>query len=500
MSPTFTNLFIARSWLANSNNYHLYDKALQAGKAIDQLTHKGDVILIAKKTGEELYAAFLGAILVSRIPLVIQRPSPKVHQSFFEKRMNDLKAQVDVSRCICETEDMEKYIPYFKCINELVADPNEECSVHYSKPDDLAFLQMSSGTTGKSKICEITHQKIVSHCQTYGEVIGMDKTKTVVSWLPLYHDMGLIAAFCLPLLHGAKFVAMDPFDWLMDPKSLIKLASEHKATHCWMPSFAFNYLTNKVNFDDIKDCKLDTMEKFISCSEPTFVDDLARFGEKFTPLGLKSSSLSVCYALAENVFAVSQSEGLEETEWKGARYASCGKVIPKVTVQILKDGKDVSGTDDGTVMIHSEFEPKTNFHADPNGYYNTGDIGFFKDGKLHIIGREKDMFASYGVNVYPEMVEHVIANIPGVLPGRVVCFGHFDKALGTNRVVALAETENVIDHKLRMELSSLIKEEFGLTAIVSLVNPGSLVKTSSGKFSRTGNKEIYAKNVTGIGK
>lgn len=493
MNSTFTETFISQASKGSSKNLSLYFAARDAGKAIAEQTKKGEIILLAKKSGQELYAAFIGAILVGRIPLVIQRPSPKVHQSFFEKRITDLKDQINATICFCEPQDVEKFQPHFTCLTEMVSlASHAEPPIYIPDENDIAFIQMSSGTTGRSKICEITHKQILSHCRAYGKVIGMDATKCVVSWLPLYHDMGLVAAFLLPIIHDAEFHIIDPFEWLMLPITLLRMAADCKATHCWMPSFSFNYLTNKVGIEALSKYRLDSLERVISCSEPTFCDDLTKFQNHFAAVGLKPTAVSVCYALAENVFAVSQSDGLEETDWKGAKYASCGKLIPDVSVKVVKNGEDVTGVDDGTVMLKSIYEPNTNTH-DAKGYYNTGDIGFLKDGNLYIIGREKDMFASYGVNVYPEMVEHLIANIEGVIPGRVVCFGVFDKVLGTNRIIALAETNTVGNNILRTELSTIIKEEFNLTAIVKLVEPGVLIKTSSGKFCRIKNKEQYAK-------
>lgn len=488
---TLTSVFISQSSNPSSKNSWLYTEAMTIGRAIAEQTKPGEVILLAKKSGVELYAAFMGAIIFGRTPLIIQRPSPKVHQSFFERRMSDLKSQVNANLCFCESQDNEKFSAFFQCLNSLVPKEEKKPEVHIPRLSDLAFIQLSSGTTGVSKICEITHGQIVKHCRAYGKVIGMNSSKSVVSWLPLYHDMGLIAAFLLPVVHGAEFHVIDPFDWLMNPKSLLELSSTHKGTHCWMPSFAFKYLANKVSIESVPEVQLSSMEQLISCSEPTFCDDLKKFGKKFQPIGFNPSSLQTCYALAENIFAVSQTKTLGETEWKGVKYANCGNVLPDVSVKIIRDGHDVTNTDDGEIWIKSPFMPRTNKCVD--GWYNTGDIGFFSNDCLHIIGRAKDMFVSYGVNIYPETIEHVIANVDGVVPGRVVCFGVFSKEQGTNKVVVCAETEDVTNNKLKMELSAIIKEEFGLAAIVILVTAGSLIKTSSGKFCRIKNKETYGK-------
>lgn len=489
---TFTSVFRNQTESNPHSPHHgLYLKALETGRAIVDQTKQGEIILLAKKSGEELYAAFIGAILFGRIPLVIQRPSPKVHQIFFEKRMKDLKSQVNASLCFCEEQDNEKFSPFFRCVNSLKRSKEDEYPIHIPSASDIAFIQMSSGTTGVSKICEVTHGQILAQCLTYGKTIDITNKSVVVSWLPLYHDMGLVAAFLLPIIYDAEFYIIDPFDWLMNPKSLLEMIQKYQGSHCWMPSFAFNYLTNKVSLESIPNVDLHCLKKLISCSEPTFCDDLRKFGAKFGSIGFKPSGLQVCYALAENVFAVSQTAQLEETEWKGATYASCGAVLPEVEVKIIRNNKDVTNVDDGEVWIKSPYMPRTNKCVD--GWYNTGDIGFFANRNLHIIGRAKDMFVSYGVNVYPEIIEHLIANIEEVIPGRTVCFGIFSKEQGTNKVVVCVETENVTNNKLKIELSSIIREEFGLTAIVILVPAGSLIKTSSGKFCRIKNKEAYGK-------
>lgn len=491
--PTFTHIFLEKASRESSKNHTLYLQALEAGSFISANTNIGDTILLAKKSGPELYATFIGAILVGRRPLVIQRPSPKVHAELFEKRMMDIKNQVNVTLCFCDAEDSDKFSQYFQCKN-LSPKTSERCKIIFPKKEDIAFIQMSSGTTGVSKICAVSHQKLIDHCLAYGKVINMDDTKCVASWLPLYHDMGLIAAFLLPIIHDAEIHIIDPFDWLMSPQTLLNMACEFKATHCWMPSFAFNYLVNKIPIESVSKLRLDSFERVISCSEPTFCDDLTKFIKKFSIIGLNPSAVSVCYALAENVFAVSQSDGVEETEWKGNKYASCGKVIDGVSVKIIKDGLDVTASDDGTVMIKSAYEPSTNIKANPDDYYNTGDRGFFKNGQLYIIGREKDMFASYGVNIYPETIEHAVANIDGIIPGRVVCFGVFFKDLGTNKVVICVES-SAPSNQLKMAVSTIIKDDFQIASIVDIVNPGELIKTSSGKFCRIKNKEVYEKKI-----
>ena len=472
------------------NNSLLYEKSLKVGSSIEKLTNKGDVVLLSKKSGMALFSEFIGCILYGRKPLVIQRPTVKVYESVFNSRMNDIKNKINPTLCICEPENVDKYVPFFKCISELVISDDIQ-PVLYPNPNDVAFLQLSSGTTGVSKVCEITHKQLLSHCDEYGKIIKLNKSKSIVSWLPLYHDMGLIAAFVLPLLYDCKINIIDPFDWLADPKQLLQLVNDFGGTHIWMPSFAFNYMAKNIKHEEVQHLNLSSLEQIISCSEPTFSSDLINFYNKFGDLGLNNKVLRSCYALAENIFAVSQSEDLCECTWKNHKYVSCGKVIPGVSVIIAKDGKDVTDTDDGTVMIKSSYEPHTNIKSDFYGYYNTGDIGFFVEDNLYIIGRENDCFVSYGTNVYPAIVEQEISKLEKVISGRVVCFGVLDEIVGTHKIYVCAETEDDSDDLLKLEISSIIKEQFQLSSIVILLKKNSLVKTSSGKLCRIENKKLY---------
>lgn len=470
------------------NNAHLYRDALWIGTSISLKTKIGDVVLLSKQSNDFLLSAFMGCILFGRKPLIIQRPSPKVHPEMFEKRMQELKSKVNVTLCFCETENLKDYEKYFSCADTLFC-INPSNDLHVPSPDDVAFLQMSSGTTGLSKICEVTHRILVNQCVEYGKVIGMDASKSVVSWLPLYHDMGLIAAFMLPLIHDAQIHIIDPFEWLLNPKSILEMVSKYKGTHLWMPNFAFKYLVNRVN--NLKNVDLSSLEKVISCSEPTFADDLSSFKEKFSAVGLSPSSVSNCYALAENVFAVSQSDTIKTKEKNGIHYTSCGQLVPGVSVSIVKNNQDVTGQMEGNVMIKSHYTPKTNVTSSFNGYYDTGDIGFIEQDELYIMGRSNDHFVSYGVNVYPEVIEHYLNDIEGIIPGRVVCFGVYMADQGTEKLYVCAESNASDIEGVKKEIALVIKENFDLSPTIKIVSSGELIKTSSGKLSRKENKRLY---------
>ena len=465
-----------------------YKKAKELAQCIAHGTNERDVVLIAYEDTEILTTVFLSCILANRIPLIIQTPSSKVSDEFFDERMQHIKDEANPVLCLADMKNTKRYGKFFtSCCYLSPLAPEYEIS--QPKPEDIAFYQMSSGTSGKSKLCKITHKQIIAHCEEYAKFINLDKSKSVVSWLPLYHDMGLVACFLLPLLIGAKFSVMGPFEWLGNPRKLLEEITERKATHIWMPSFAFNYM-GKQDFS-LEGIDLSSLEMAISCSEPTFIQDMIAFYKAFESTGLQPSTLSVCYALAENIFAVSQSTNLTEVEWKGEKYVSCGKTIPGVSVIILKDGEDVTGKDDGNILIKSNYEPQTNEKSDFYGYYNTGDIGFVINGELFVIGRQKDMFVSYGINIYPHIIEQEVSQLEDVISGRVVCFGKHNKEKGTSEIHIYAESEK-LDVEIIDNISTLVKHKFDLPSKVYLVPPKSLVKNSAGKLCRTKNKEKFA--------
>jgi fatty-acyl-CoA synthase len=474
----------------SSNNKDFFTKAMKMGAKISHLTDEGDVVVLTKPSGEELFLEFIGSILYKRKPIILQYPSSKIHSDEFDKKMEHVNQQLAPSLCLADEQHKSVYQKYFTTHSSLDNLP-DDLSMPTIEATDIAFIQMSSGTTGAPKILYVTHREAIENCEEYGKNISLDKDSSVVSWLPLYHDMGLVAGFLLPLLSDAKFHIVDPFAWLSNPESFMELIKSHGATHVWMPNFAFNYMTNRVGVDD-KFYDLSTVKKFISCSEPTYFEDLNNFYNKFKQFGLSDDALSVCYALAENVFAVSQSEGIKEETYEGKKYISCGKIIPGVSVLIVDEGQDVTNEKAGMVYINSSSRPKSNRDEDLYyGYYNTGDIGFMKDGHLYIIDRQKDSFVSYGVNIYPSSVEQKISQTTMIKPGRVACFGVPNRSKGTSEVHICAEfTGPDTDRKATSTaIMKKIKDIFDVSATVHLRKEGFLIKTSSGKVNRSLTRE-----------
>ena len=222
----------------------------------------------------------------------------------------------------------------------------------------IAFLQHSSGTTGLQKGVALSHAAVLNQLASYSEAIELSEADVVVSWLPLYHDMGLIAGFLLPLFQGIPLVLMSPFAWVRRPVLLLEAISQYGGTLCWLPNFAYNHCARRVRATDLEGLSLASMRLFINCSEPVRADSHALFLERFAGLGVRPEMLAVSYAMAENTFAVTQTRPqakpatltvstaalLENLRAEpvpagshATRLVSCGGPIPGTTVQVVDE-------------------------------------------------------------------------------------------------------------------------------------------------------------------
>src|SRR6185369_8158353 len=152
-----------------------------------------------------------------------------------------------------------------------------------------------------------THEAVLRHVQHYGDAIGLKNSDRVVSWLPLYHDMGLIAALHLPLAAGIPTIQLDPFEWIVAPVILLDAIHRERGTLCWLPNFAYNLLADRSPDEELEGVRLDSMRLFVNCSEPVRAESHERFLARFEPYGLRAEMLSACYAMAETPFAATQS-------------------------------------------------------------------------------------------------------------------------------------------------------------------------------------------------
>lgn len=401
---------------------------------------------------------------------------------------------------------------------------------HHARGDDIAFLQYTSGSTGAPKGVVLTHANLLANIRSMIEGVKVTSDDVMVSWLPLYHDMGLIGAWLAPLFAGIPTVIMSPLAFLSQPDRWLWAIHRHQATLSPGPNFAYELCVRKIADKDLQGLDLRRWRAAMNGSEPVQAATLERFAERFAPYGLRREALLPVYGLAENSLAISATDlksGYRVDRIERATFESTGRAVPSAqsdatTLEFVGAGqplRDVecrivndSGADAGErIEGHLWFRgpSATNgYYKNPeatrelmrgDGWHDSGDLAYRADGDLFITGRAKDIIIKAGRNLYPHEIEQVVGHVNGVRPGCVVAFGAADERSGTERFIVVAEMRNAADAKrISAGISAAVQDTMGLPPdVVDLVPPQSIPKTSSGKLRRNETKRRYLEGSLG---
>jgi fatty-acyl-CoA synthase len=486
----------------------------------------GDPYMIALPNRPEMLYAFFGAMIAGAIPAFMPFPTAKQNSQLFWKSHQTLFSLIEARQFLT-----------YRANAEMAAAVPEDATVRYvediggwftqtqlSEPvpitaDMVALLQHSSGTTGLKKGVMLSHAAVLHQVRQYAAAIGFGQDDVVASWLPLYHDMGLIACLMMSVLTGARLILLDPFEWVARPTLLLDYIEQHRATFAWLPNFAFLHLVRTAPPERRWD--LSSMKMFINCSEPCKPESFLRFRERFSDCGLQAHALQVCYAMAENVFAVTQTPqgaipralsvdaDALETEGRIASpqssntrvILSCGVPIADTDIAIWDSAHNPVPTGQvGEIAIRSNCL-FTGYNKLPvltaeklvDGWYRTSDLGFIDGDELFVTGRQDDLMIVYGRNYYAHAVEQAASECPGVVPGRVVAFAVENDASGSRDAVVLVEEDGTDNgQNLRRLIKTRVFDQLGLVLYSVGVHPrGTLIKSTAGKISRYQNKAIY---------
>jgi fatty-acyl-CoA synthase len=379
------------------------------------------------------------------------------------------------------------------------------------------FLQFSGGTTGSQKCVPVTRRMLEAQLDRLRDRLGFSEADSVVSWLPMYHDMGLIACLWLPLYCGAPSLQFAAGDWLLRPELLLQFLERYHGTFTWLPNFAFAYLAQR-RAAITQACDLKQVRAWINCSEPVRRSSMTAFAQAFSDLGVSPAALQASYAMAENVFAVTQTDvaaplrhvpralvhhgalgpSARTHEVLDELYVSSGRCLADTSVRVVGgDGSGCAECEAGEIHIRSPSLFGGYWSEDGldqgtlqnDGWHATGDYGFCDQGELFVIGRLKDVIIIGGQNIFPEDPETLAARVPGVRPGRVVAFGFDDRALGTQSLGVVAEMADTFNRqsadRIEAEIRSLIFACLGVAPRHVLVVPARwIVKSTAGKISR----------------
>src|SRR5579871_855181 len=286
----------------------LWDRSVRWAESLRHLgVRPGEVVFCIQKTGLDLIAAFLGAAVAGAVPAVLPFPTPKLDPVEYDQRIR-LVTKHSLPAVIVTYPELRDRLArvLWGCTGLRAiataadAEPPEPSRLDPAVPNEPtapALLQYSSGTTGLQKGVMLSHRALFTQLANYSAAIRLSSSDVVVSWLPLYHDMGLIAGFLLPVLNGIPLVLMSPFDWIARPAMFFEATSRYAGTLSWLPNFAYSFLAQKVRDDELAGIRLDSIRALVNCSEPTRLESHESFTRRFTPYGLRSTALATCYAM-----------------------------------------------------------------------------------------------------------------------------------------------------------------------------------------------------------
>ncbi len=500
------------------------------------------VVLLLLPHSPELFLLQLGLVLQGHIPAILAWPTSRVDPEKYQRNLVHQLSHLPAGQLITLprlAENLRASLPYptaglpleegaaFEDLFPIIPISERLERREFSSPNlpptpDALFLQFSGGTTGAQKAIVVTAEMLFQQFQQLGHALHFTSTDSVVSWLPLYHDMGLIACYWLPLWHAAASLQMAANDWVMNPERLLQYISRYRATLCWLPNFSFSYLSQRR--EQMQEHRLGTVRAWINCSEPVRRKSLAEFAGAFADCGVKKESLQASYAMAETVFAITQSEpGRELATIQRSQVRHAGHAYTDLAFDLLDDvyvssGKPLADTQVKIVApngsICSEFVPGEihvrtpalfsgywgsegfQTHSVTGGWHATGDFGFLAGGELFVIGRFKDIVIVGGNNIFPEDVEAAVNTIPGIHLGRVVAFGVEDQEFGTQGLAVVAEMQGSFNEDAVFALEAAIRK-LVLTTIgtaaryVAVVPHGWIVKSTAGKISRRETRERF---------
>ncbi|MFU8857046.1 MAG: fatty acyl-AMP ligase [Deferrisomatales bacterium] len=485
----------------------------------------GDRVLLLLPTEQAFYESYWGILLAGAVPVPAY---PPVRLSRMEEYLQALGGLVRGSgaRALVTSDAIRPLVrpvqdaggsalPFVVPQEVTAREGGPEVPEIEVRPEDLGLLQYTSGSTGRQKGVMLTHANLLANLRAIGRGVELGPGDVAVSWLPLYHDMGLIGLMLGSLYWGIPLVALSPIDFLRRPVRWLRALSEHRGTVSAGPNFAFSLAARKIRDADLQGMDLSSWRVALCGAEPIHPTTIETFTRRFAPHGFRPEAFFPAYGLAENTLAVSFSAlgqrphvehvdaGVLETEGRAVRVGSVegsraivsvGRALETIEVAIADDagGPAPAGTR-GEVLVRGPSvmagyfgNPEATAAALAGGWLHTGDLGFLLDGHLFICGRKKDMVIKAGRNYFAEDLEAAAVALAGVRPGGVAVFAVENEVRGTEEVVLVAEIREGAERRgLAEALQARVSEATGCRPDrVVLVAPHTLAKTSSGKIQR----------------
>jgi fatty-acyl-CoA synthase len=500
---------------------------------------KGDRVALILPDNADFVFAFLGAVRAGIVPVPIYPPTGLGKLAGYLDNTLHIVAKSG-ARILLTNNEIKLLLGTIQAkapeLEQVVAvedfrSMQEKLRPVDVRPDDVCFLQFTSGSTARPKGVTLTHANLAANVRAIMQ-LGLSVTDTVesgVSWLPLYHDMGLIGFVIAPIYHRNAITFLPPLLFLKRPARWLEAVSHYRGTISFGPNFAYALCVKRIKDSEMKGLDLSSWRVAGCGAEPIRAENLQAFAQKFASVGFDEKAFVCCYGLAESTLAVSfsgvnkgvatdvvdgeklWSEGRAEPLRDGNAHASpivrCGPAFEGHEIRVFsredtESEKPLGEREVGEIRIRGA-SVMQGYHGDPEatrsafagGYLRTGDIGYIAEGEVYVCGRSKEVIIVNGRNYYPQDIEWEASHVEGVRKGNVIAFGTMTGPGDRERVVVAFET-SVTDEKERQGLVAkareAIQQAVGLTVDdIVPVAAGVLPKTSSGKLQRGKTRELY---------
>jgi fatty-acyl-CoA synthase len=494
----------------------------------------GDRVLMLVVSAEDFIDAFFGTILAGGIPVAV---SPPMTFGDIEKYLKNLGHILENS----EARFMISFARIRKLIGSALADSKHLEALFLAKeiqpeqpkqpaipsldPDATAFIQYTSGSTGLPKGAMLSHRALL--CNVVGIAQGIDCTENdiSISWLPLFHDMGLIGSLFTSLYTGAHLYAMQPESFVTDPICWLELITQHRATIATAPNFAYHLMANRIEPDRAKGLDLSSLKVALNGAEPVDLRTLDRFERMFESVGYGDNVSFPVYGMAETCLAATfpplaqrfEVQPLDREALEAERTAKPAGVNDQFPYQAVSVGTPIQGQEVAIVDAHAQRvaqdqvgqilvrgsslmlgyynNPQATDAAIKDDWLHTGDLGFISGDRLFVTGRAKEMIIKRGRNYYPYDIERAASQVAGVRKGCLVAFSVPNPDSGTEDLILVAETrekDGKQQQKIVKQIAAEVLAAVGLRPDQTvLVAPRTLPKTTSGKLQRLLAKKRY---------
>ena len=496
-----------------------------------------DTVTIMLRTEAAFFPAFFGTLLAGAIPVPIYPPFRADRIAEYAQRQVGILSNAG-TRLMITFAEVERLagllrgqIPTLTAVTTLddLAPPADDRGPLPARPpvwltaEDPALIQYTSGSTGQPKGVLLTHANLLANIRAIGKGLDIRPDDVAVSWLPLYHDMGLIGAWLGMLYFGVPVAILSPLAFLSRPARWLWAIHAHRATMSVAPNFAFDLCVNKITDEEIEGLDLSSLRLVLNGSEAVLPETLTRFTERFAAAGFRPDAMRPVYGLAECSVAlavtprryparvdlvargfVETGQAVPSTDADALAFVSCGVALPDHHIRIIdRTGAPVAERVEGRVQFRGPSmmagyyrnQAATRAITTDDGWLETGDLGYLTDAELFLTGRRKDVVIKGGRNIYPHEAEAVVAAVDGVRKGCIAVFGVADAALGTERLVVVAETRETnpaARDQLQQRILEAVSEALGIPPdTVVVTRPGSVLKTSSGKVRRGATRDAY---------